>query len=99
MTIDKNSLLRYLQNEEVGFQFADSLMDFTRNVSSEEIEELVSHIENSTAVKLVANSKLPYPNGMEDLAQWAQENDSLVLIDESLLLCLPTKDLYKITAA
>lgn len=91
--ISRNALLEYIECEQIAFQFGDGLMSFTQTCDDEEMEELRTFISSSSEIKNVSSSDIITVDdkyGFNEFAKWSQSGDLLLLIDESLLLCLPS---------
>lgn len=90
--ISQDALLKYIKCEQIAFQFGDGLMSFTQTCDTDEMEELTTFISNSSKIKNVSSCDIITDDdkyGFNEFARWSQNNDLLLLIDESLLLCLP----------
>lgn len=91
--ISRNALLQYIEHEQVAFQFGDGLMTFTNTCDNDEKEEMLSFVSEASMVKAIYASDIITIDdkyGFNEFAKWSQSNDTLLLIDNSLLLCLPS---------
>lgn len=104
--IARQNLLKYIENEQIAFQFADELMSFTQlDVSGDEnqkkeIEKLRNVIKHAHSIEIV-NPKdvIDYRAsdiGFNVFVKWSQPQDLLILVDGALLLCLSNRDKCRI---
>ena len=90
--ISRSALLYYIEHEQVAFQFGDGLITFTHTCEDEEKAEMLSFVSESSEIKEVSASDVITHDdkyGFNEFAKWSQSNDILLLVDNSLLLCLP----------
>ena len=102
-TISKRKLLKYIEREEIAFQFGDGLMcishpdgdygddDLARSMTND-IEEMKNFIADSHSIKAVCKEDVASENdelGFNEFVDWSKEIDLLILVDNGLLLCLP----------
>ena len=104
-TISRQALLAYIEKKQIAFQFSDGLMVFTQPDTNEydeydkkEVAEMKQWIEQSQNLKVVKpGDVIGYESndiGFNDFAKWSQPKDLLILVDDSLLLCLPNYENY-----
>lgn len=111
MTIDKNILSAYIENNQVRFQFCDGLIEFTSIdgfYDEEDVEcDILNHVvEMNTAIKEAKEIKVvDAAEFMEDrdavfyeFARWTEGKDLLLLVDDQLLVCIPGCDKNKFIA-
>lgn len=111
MTIDKNILSAYIENNQVEFQFCDGLIEFTSIdgfYDEEDVEcDILNHVvEMNTAIKEAKEIKVvDAAEFMEDrdavfyeFARWTEGKDLLLLVDDQLLVCIPGCDKNKFIA-
>ena len=105
-TISRKKLLDYIDHEEIAFQFGDGLMCITHPngdygdddlalIMTKEIEEMKKFIADSRDISVVHEKDIVSENdelGFNEFANWSKDTDLLILIDKSLLLCLPDPD-------
>jgi hypothetical protein len=97
----KAELLNYIAHEQVAFQFGDGLVCFTKprnDYDSSDIElglldqvkQLISHISVAQSISVIdRKSLLDDKLGFAEFADWSNNNDTLILVDDSLLICIP----------
>lgn len=91
--ISRSALLYYIEHEQVAFQFGDGLMTFTHTCDDEEKNEMYSFVSEASKIKEVSAFDVITVDdkyGFNEFAKWSQSNDTLLLVDDSLLLCLPS---------
>lgn len=104
--LSKKALLNYIEKEQIAFQFSDGLLTFTKPGKeydesdfvlgiADEINEMKSVIKNSVSLKTVSKEDFYDDDlGFAEFANWSVKRDLLILVDDSLLLCLPNYDNY-----
>ena len=90
-TIKKEQLLQHIVNEQIAFQFADELMNFTNVQSSDrddlnDIRRIKECVINSHSIKLTSINSLSYNDSFHELTSWSNEADSLFLVNNELLI-------------
>lgn len=105
-TISSQGLLAYIEKEQIAFQFWDGLITFTHPATGvyedahdeEEVKDMKYAVGQSRTLKVVKSSDvIDHSNsyaGFNEFAKWSQPEDLLVLVDDSLLLCLPNYENY-----
>lgn len=102
-TISRKKLLDYIEHEEIAFLFGDGLMCITHPDGdygdddlalsmAKDIEETKKFIVDSCIISAVSKEDIISENdelGFNEFADWSKDTDLLILIDKSLLLCLP----------
>lgn len=103
--ISRAALQEYIKHEQIAFQFIDGLMTFTHlekgcneECDAEAVSEMQQKMESFCAIRVVTREEAAN-YGFEELSQWAQEQDALLLVDDVLLLCLPQAEYAKIFKA
>ena len=105
-TISQKKLLNYIEHEEIAFQFGDGLICITHPHGdygdddlalsmAKDIEEIKKFIADSRDISVVQEKDIVSENdelGFNEFADWAKNTDLLILVDKSLLLCLPDPD-------
>lgn len=97
--ISRDALLEYIESEQVAFQFGDGLMTFTQTSDDVESEDLKTFVSASFEIKEVSVSDIIIKdegNGFNELTKWSQDSDILILVDKTLMLCIPKKDACRI---
>ena len=97
----KLNLLNYIDKRQVAFQFGDGLINFTKPCAEydamdyeiglpDTVAQMKSYISESHNIKIIEKeSLLDDELGFADFAAWSNKNDTLVLVDHSLLICIP----------
>lgn len=105
-TISRQALLAYIEKEQIAFQFWDGLITFTQPETGvyddahdeAEVNDMNNAIEQSYSLKVVTpEDVIDYSGqyiGFNEFARWSQLKDLLILVDDSLLLCLPNYENY-----
>lgn len=91
--ISRSALLQYIEHEQVAFQFGDGLMTFTHTCDDKEKEEMFSFVSGASKINEVSAFDIITIDdkcGFNEFAKWSQSDDTLLLVDNSLLLCLPS---------
>lgn len=105
-TISRKKLLEYIEHEEIAFQFGDGLMCITHpdgDYSDDDlalsmaknIKNMKQFIADSRDISVVHEKDIVSENdelGFNEFADWSKDTDLLILVDKSLLLCLPDPD-------
>lgn len=106
ITINCKALLKYLEKEQIAFQFVDGLMVFAQpetgvyedKYQAEEVKYMNDAINEAQSLKIVKPDEVidncASHIGFNDFARWSQPKDLLILVDDSLLLCLPNYENY-----
>ena len=96
----KQDLLSIIAQEQVAFQFSDGLISFTKPDESydssdielglpDEVKLMQSCISKANSIKQVNKpSLLSDELGFAEFATWSTNDDTLILVDDYLLLCL-----------
>lgn len=105
-TISRKKLLEYIEHEEIAFQFGDGLMCITHPDGdysdddlalsmAKDIKNMKQFIADSRDISVVHEKDIVSENdelGFNEFADWSKDTDLLILVDKSLLLCLPDPD-------
>ncbi len=108
--ISRQKLLKYIECEEIAFQFGDGLMCITHpdgDYGDEElaqsmarnIEEMKQYISDSQNIRVVHKEDVVSESdelGFNEFADWSTNTDLLILVDKGLLLCLPNPDTWHV---
>lgn len=109
-TISRKELLDYIEHEEIAFQFGDGLMCITHpdgdygdedlaQSMARDIEEMKQFIADSQNISVVHKEDVVSEGdklGFNEFADWSTDTDLLILVDKSLLLCLPNPDTWNV---
>lgn len=88
-------MIDYITNNEVMYQKAYSLIEVSNHTNTKQQSELLDLINKYDELTIEIRTNMqgtPY----EELVQWSNENDILILIGEHALMCIPKKDLIMI---
>ena len=97
----KKSLLSYIAQKQVAFQFGDGLICFTKpedNYDSFDMEfelpnmvdKMKTYIHDAESIYSIKRESLFDDQlGFAEFASWSHEQDSLYLVDDCLLICVP----------
>lgn len=97
----KGDLLSYIAHEQVAFQFGDGLICFTKPRNDyessdielgllDQVEQMklyISEAENITVID--KDCLLDDRLGFAEFATWSNDDDTLILVDDCLLICKP----------
>ena len=83
--MDKEQIIQVVQQGDVAYQFADSLMDFD---DGSKTNLLVETICSSTCELVKCEDQRIHD---WDLTDWAREDDILIFSEANLLLCFTPK--------
>lgn len=102
------NLIEFVKTNEVAWQKCDSLIDFSHAEGYEITEEERNEYEvkNNEMLDALANAEIcqvfnPKKDdwgGFEDLVEWSEGKDLLILIDNELLLCIAPCDKEQVLA-
>lgn len=106
--IPSRQLIKYVNENEVMWQFCDSVIEVSyadqSMIPKEEKDEyedrnnnMLSIIQNAGMCS-VFNPKSDNCKGLENLLEWADEQDLLILVDGILLICIASCDKKKVLA-
>lgn len=102
------NLIEFVKTNEVAWQKCDSLIEFSHAEGYEITEEERNEYEvkNNEMLDALANAEVcqvfnPKKDdwgGFEDLVEWSEGKDLLILIDNELLLCIAPCDKEQVLA-
>lgn len=93
MEINRSKLTNYIQNNGfsdkggIVYQFKDSLIEVSLKNETKELAELVSRSE----IQVVSKEKM-MDTCFQELAEWSNENDILIMVNDVILICIPIVD-------
>jgi len=106
--IPVQKLMKYVKTNEVAWQMYDSLIEFSHAERYEftESKENEYEVKNIEMLSVIANAEewqVINPEkddweGFENLIEWSEKNDLLILIDKELLLCISPCDKERVLA-
>ena len=97
----KGDLLSYIAHEQVAFQFGDGLICFTKPRNDydssdielglvDQVEQMKLYVSEAERISVIDKDSLFDDRlGFAEFATWSNDNDTLILVDEQLLICLP----------
>ena len=97
----KKDLLSYIAHEQVAFQFGDGLINFTKPKDDydssdielgllDHVEQMKSYVSEAKIINVIdKDSLLDDRLGFASFASWSNELDTLFLVDDCLLICVP----------
>ncbi|MDD6843749.1 MAG: hypothetical protein PUD67_08530 [Prevotellaceae bacterium] len=106
--LSAQQLLEYVEKNEVAWEEFDSLIEFTRaeDYVFAENEKEGYNMRNNEMLEIIRGSKecvvfdsnADDPSGFEDLVNWSEGKDLLVLVDNTLMLCIAPCDKEQVMA-
>lgn len=94
--INRQALIDYITNNEVVYQKAYALIDVSNQNNPEQQNELSAIIHDCEEELTLDVRENMLGTPFEELAEWSNENDSLILIEDKVLMCIPNKDLNSV---
>lgn len=104
--ISIQQLLEYVERNEVAWQKCDTLIEFSRAEGYElsEDEKDIYDIHNNEMLHIIKNAnkcvlfnpEVDDTSCFEDIIEWSEYKDILVLVDDTLMLCIAPCDKDKI---
>ena len=90
--ISISKLITYIKNNQIAYQYCDSLPGFTMERDSDLTPlQIINDIEGQN-VYVLNNEKERESEGYEDLCQWSMSTDVLFKVDCGLVICIPHKE-------
>lgn len=90
-------LSSYVQNNSIAWQAMDSLMEFSNTEAAVDScealkdNELYSAIASAKTIAIL-NPRLDTFDGFEEIVEWSDDMDTLLLVDGEVLLAIPRCD-------
>jgi len=94
VSIDKELLISYINTNEVVYQMADELVEVLPNDDTIQKDRLNQVIEECAQISVDIEQEKLIDMGFEELVGWSNSNDYLIRVDDTLLICIPKKDIY-----
>lgn len=94
-TIDKDTLIDYINQNQVAWQKWDGLIEVSHNATSPNYPEISDAVDKCDRFKVVSPNEM-LNTSFHDLTEWSTEDDVLVLGDEEILLCVPGHEFEKL---
>lgn len=93
--INRETISKYIENNELAYQFLDGIVEFAHGYNSVDSISLSSIVRNSSEVFIASFSKMK--DEFPDLVDWArEESDALIFVNYDVLICIPKKDIANI---
>lgn len=101
-------LAEYVAKHEVAWQMCEGLVEFSRDAEyvfaegeheeyEEKNNEMLSLIRNAKVCR-VFNPETDDCSGFEDLTEWSEGKDLLILVDDEVLLCFAPCNMEQVLA-
>ena len=94
VSIDKELLISYINTNEVVYQMADELVEVLPYDDTIQKDRLNQVIEECALISVDIEQEKLIDMGFEELVGWSNSNDYLIRVDDTLLICIPKKDIY-----
>lgn len=94
-TIDKDTLIGYINQNQVAWQKWDGLIEVSHDATSPNYPEISDAVAKCDRFKVVSPNEM-LNTSFHDLTEWSTEDDVLVLGDEEILLCVPGHEFEKL---
>ena len=88
-----NILRRYIEQNEVVYQFCGELMEVSNDIEKENKETLLGYFRRANCVEVYTKHDSLAKKGWTELADWSTDDDVLFLLDGvGVLICIPKKE-------
>lgn len=88
-----NILRRYIEQNEVVYQFCGEFMEVLNKSEKENKETLLGYFSRANRVEVYTKHDRWAKDGWPELADWATGDDALFFLDGvEVLICIPKKD-------
>lgn len=93
---DIQSLLNYVESNEVVYKFCGELMEVSNDTEKENKETLLGYFRRANRVEVYDKHNSFVKDGWAELADWSTDDDVLFLLDGiGVLICIPQKEAIK----
>ena len=91
--IKADILQKYVEANEVVFQFCGELMNISNDAEKENKETLLGFFYRANRVEVYTKQDRWAKDGWPELADWSTDDDVLFLLDGvGVMICIPKKD-------
>lgn len=88
-----NILRRYIEQNEVVYQFCGELMEVSNETEKEHKETLLGYFRRANSVEVYTKHDRWAKDGWPELADWSTDDDVLFLLDGvGVMICIPKKE-------
>ena len=88
-----NILRRYIEQNEVVYQFCGELMEVSSDTEKENKETLLGYFRRANRVEVYTKHDGFVANNWSELSSWSTDDDVLFLLDGvGVLICIPKKE-------
>lgn len=88
-----NILRRYIEQNEVVYQFCDELMELSNDTEKASKKTLLQYFHRANCVKVYTKYDSWAKDGWPELADWSTDDDILFLLDGvGVMICIPKKE-------
>lgn len=93
---DIQSLLNYVESNEVVYQFCGELMEVSNDTEKKNKETLLGYFRRANRVEVYDKHNSFVKDGWAELADWSTDDDVLFLLDGiGVLIYIPQKEAIK----
>lgn len=87
-----NILRRYIEQNEVVYQFCGELMEVSNDKEKENKETLLGYFRRANRVEIYTKHDSFVANNWTELSSWSTDDDVLFLLDGvGVMICIPKK--------
>jgi hypothetical protein len=86
------NLMSLIDSKALVYQYTDELLNVAEK---ENIAELSGQLTSANEIKTVHKEELQ-DHDFDELVDWSNDNDILILVNQSLLICIPKVDFEKV---
>ena len=91
--ITADILQKYVETNEVVFQFCGELVEVSNDTEKENKETLIRYLRRANRVKVYTKQDRWAKDGWSELADWSTDDDVLFLLDGvGVMICIPKKE-------
>lgn len=88
-----NILRRYVEQNEVVYQFCGELVEVSNATEKENKETLLGYFRSANRVEVYTKLDRWAKDGWPELAEWSTDDDVLFLLDGvGVMICIPKKE-------
>lgn len=94
--ITADILQKYVEANEVVYQFCGELMEVSNDMEKENKETLLGYFRRANRVEVYTKHDSWAKDGWPELADWSKDDDVLFLLDGvGVMICIPKKEAVK----